>query len=33
MAGAVVSAVPLLVVFLVANKQIIGGVQFSGLEM
>src|SRR5581483_303766 len=33
MAGAVVSAVPLLVVFLVANKQIIEGVQFSGLKV
>jgi multiple sugar transport system permease protein len=33
MAGAVVSAVPLLIVFLVANKQIIEGVQFSGLKM
>ena len=33
MAGAVVSAIPLLVVFLVANKQIIEGVQFSGLKM
>jgi multiple sugar transport system permease protein len=32
MAGAVVSAIPLLVVFLVANKQIIQGVQFSGLK-
>ncbi len=33
MAGAVISAVPLLVVFLVANRQIIEGVQFSGLKM
>ncbi len=33
MAGAVVSAVPLLVVFLLANKQIIEGVKFSGLKM
>jgi multiple sugar transport system permease protein len=33
MAGAVVSAIPLLIVFLVANKQIIEGVQFSGLKM
>lgn len=32
MAGAVVSAIPLLIVFLVANKQIIEGVQFSGLK-
>jgi multiple sugar transport system permease protein len=32
MAGAVVSAIPLLVVFLLANKQIIEGVQFSGLK-
>ena len=33
MAGAVISAVPLLVVFLLANRQIIEGVQFSGLKM
>jgi multiple sugar transport system permease protein len=33
MAGAVISAVPLLVVFLVANRHIIEGVQFSGLKM
>jgi multiple sugar transport system permease protein len=33
MAGAVISAIPLLVVFLVANRQIIEGVQFSGLKM
>lgn len=33
MAGAVISAVPLLIVFLVANRQIIEGVQFSGLKM
>jgi len=33
MAGAVISAVPLLLVFLVANRQIIEGVQFSGLKM
>lgn len=33
MAGAVLSAVPLLVVFLLANRQIIEGVQFSGLKM
>jgi ABC-type glycerol-3-phosphate transport system permease component len=33
MAGAVVNAVPLLIVFLVADKQIIEGVQFSGLKM
>jgi multiple sugar transport system permease protein len=33
MAGAVISAIPLLVVFIVANRQIIEGVQFSGLKM
>jgi multiple sugar transport system permease protein len=33
MAGAVISAIPILVVFLVANQQIIEGVQFSGLKM
>jgi multiple sugar transport system permease protein len=33
MAGAVISAIPLLVVFLVANRQIIEGVQFSGLKI
>jgi multiple sugar transport system permease protein len=33
MAGAVISAVPLLIVFLVANRQIVEGVQFSGLKM
>lgn len=33
MAGAVISAIPLLVVFLVANRQIIEGVQFNGLKM
>jgi multiple sugar transport system permease protein len=33
MAGAVISAIPLLIVFLVANRQIIEGVQFSGLKM
>ena len=33
MAGAVISAVPLLIVFLLANRQIIEGVQFSGLKM
>ena len=33
MAGAVISAIPLLVIFLVANRQIIEGVQFSGLKV
>jgi multiple sugar transport system permease protein len=33
MAGAVISAIPLLVVFLVANRHIVEGVQFSGLKM
>ncbi len=33
MAGAVISAVPLLIVFLVANRQIIEGVQLRGLKM
>ena len=32
MAGAVLSAVPLLVVFLVANRRIVEGVQLSGLK-
>ena len=32
MAGAVLSAVPLLVVFLFANRRIVEGVQLSGLK-
>jgi multiple sugar transport system permease protein len=32
MAGAVVSALPLLIVFLVANRHIVEGVQLSGLK-
>jgi multiple sugar transport system permease protein len=32
MAGAVVSALPLLVVFLIANRHIVEGVQLSGLK-
>ncbi len=32
MAGAVVSAIPLLILFIVANRRIVEGVQFSGLK-
>ena len=32
MAGAVISAVPLLIVFLIANRRIVEGVQLSGLK-
>ena len=32
MAGAVLSALPLLVVFLVANQRIVEGVRLSGLK-
>jgi ABC-type maltose transport system permease subunit len=32
MAGAALSAVPLLVVFLVANRRIVEGVRLSGLK-
>lgn len=32
MAGAALSAVPLLVVFIVANRRIVGGVRLSGLK-
>ena len=32
MAGAVVSALPLLIVFLIANRHIVEGVQLSGLK-
>jgi multiple sugar transport system permease protein len=31
-AGAVVSAIPLLIVFIVANRRIVEGIQFSGLK-
>jgi multiple sugar transport system permease protein len=32
MAGAVISAVPILIVFVVANRYIVEGVQLSGIK-